>query len=59
MTILDRSDGMLSVDLPAEGQQRVILEAARDTKTRLRGLHPKRSSLEEVFMSAIERQKSR
>ena len=52
----DGAVSTLSIELPEAGEQGVILEAARDTDTKLRGLHPKRSSLEEAFMKAIARQ---
>ena len=48
----DSSNGTLAVELPAPNQQRVILEAAQASDTKLRGLRPKRSSLEEMFMAA-------
>ena len=59
VVIHDRAEGSLAVELPAADQQRLILEAARDTDARLRGMHPKRSSLEDMFMAAIQRQESR
>ena len=59
VTILGEANGSLSVELPAAGQQRIIVQAARETNARLRGLHPQRSSLEEMFMAAIDRQRSR
>ena len=59
VAILEGANGSLSVELPGAGQQRMIVQAARDTNTKLRGLHPQRSSLEEMFMAAIERQRSR
>ena len=54
--VLDHSVGRLNIDLPSEGTQTEVLEAARDAGVELRGLHPKRSSLEETFMAAIQRQ---
>lgn len=50
---------VLAVRLPEAGRQHLILEAAHDTGVSLRGLHPKRSSLEETFMAAISKQQPR
>ena len=49
--------GKLAVTLPAAGRQDLVLEAVQRTGVSLRGLHPKRSSLEETFMAALTRQK--
>jgi ABC-2 type transport system ATP-binding protein len=57
VSILGHTDSQLNVELPAEGTQGAVLEAARDAGAKLRGLHPKRSSLEETFMAAIQRQR--
>jgi ABC-2 type transport system ATP-binding protein len=54
----DDGIGTLAVELPAAGAQGVVLHVARDTQIRLRGLHPKRSSLEETFMTAITGQRA-
>ena len=56
VTVLEQRDGELDIELPGEGTQRLVLEAATDAQTQLHGLHPKHSSLEEVFMAAIQRQ---
>ena len=48
--------GRLNIELPEADAQRLILEAAVETGTHVHGLHPKRSSLEETFMAAIQRQ---
>ena len=57
VSVLDGGNERLNVELPSEGTQALVLEAARDTGVRLRGLHPKRSTLEEAFMTAIQRQR--
>ncbi len=57
-TIHSRSNDTLHVELPAAGEQRIILKAACETNTKILGLHPKRSSLEETFMDAIRRQQT-
>ncbi len=57
--VLDQTGGSLRIDLPREGTQRLVLQAARDTETKLLGLQPKRSSLEETFMSAMHRQQNK
>ncbi|HVP12773.1 MAG TPA: ABC transporter ATP-binding protein [Phycisphaerae bacterium] len=57
--IRTRGNGTTAVELPDIGEEGAILRAARETNTRLRGLHPERSSLEEAFMAAIERQQNR
>ena len=57
VSVLEQTDGRLSIELPAEDAQAVVLEAARDADAKLHGLHPKRSSLEDTFMAAIQRQR--
>ena len=54
--VLEQGDGCFQVALPEEGSQRLVFQAAQDTGTKLFGLLPKRSSLEETFMAAIHRQ---
>jgi len=56
VAVAARSNATLSIELPAAGEQRLVLAAARDTNTKLRELRPKRSSLEEMFMAAIAAQ---
>lgn len=56
VSVLESKDGHLDIELPAEGAQAAVLTAARDAGVALRGLHPKRSSLEDTFMTALERQ---
>ena len=56
VTVIGRVDGMLEIELPSERDQTLVLEAARSAGVTLRGLHPKRSSLEETFMAAIGKQ---
>jgi ABC-2 type transport system ATP-binding protein len=59
VTVQTSTDGAMAVELPEAGQQHAVLQAARRTDTRIRGLHPKRSSLEEHFMAALQRQEAR
>jgi ABC-2 type transport system ATP-binding protein len=54
--VLEQVDSCLQIALPEEGSQRLVLQAARDTGTKVLGLQPKRSSLEETFMAAMQRQ---
>ena len=54
--VLEQVDGFLQIELPAEGAQRLVLESARDSGIHVIGLKPKRSSLEEMFLSALGRQ---
>jgi len=54
--VLSGSNGSLEIELPAENEQRSVFEAARDAGVSIRGLHPQRSSLEEMFMAAIRKQ---
>ena len=56
VTVHSHSDGAIGIELPGAGRQELVLRAATETNTRIRGLHPKRSSLEERFMAAIRRQ---
>lgn len=57
VSVLEAVDGHLQVKLPAEGMQRLVLESANDTGTKVIGLRPKRSTLEEMFLQALGRQK--
>lgn len=57
VSVLDQTGSRLNIELPADGAQSVVLEAARDAGVKLHGLHPKRSSLEDTFMAAIQRQR--
>lgn len=59
VTIRNRSNGTVAIELPAADAEGVILRAAENTNTKLRGLHPERSSLEDAFMAAVERQQKR
>jgi ABC-2 type transport system ATP-binding protein len=59
VTVLEHSDGSIAVELPAADRQNDVLQVARETGAKIRGLHPKRSSLEETFMAAIRRQGAR
>ena len=53
------SDGEMAVELPEAGRQDLVLHAVAEAGTKIRGLRPKRSSLEEWFMAALQRQKER
>jgi ABC-2 type transport system ATP-binding protein len=55
--VLTQSDGSIAVELPYIGEEKIILQAAHDTDTRVRGLHPECSSLEETFLAALEKQR--
>ena len=59
VTVHDQSDQTLAVELPAADQQRLLFAAARDANAEIRGLHPRRSSLEETFMTAMRQQEKR
>jgi len=56
VAVHERSNAALAIELPAAGQQRLVLVAARETNTKLRAMRPKRSSLEEMFLAALSRQ---
>jgi ABC-2 type transport system ATP-binding protein len=51
-------DGRLNVELPEAGFQRLALEAIVEAGAKLHGLYPKRSSLEETFLAAMQKQRS-
>jgi ABC-2 type transport system ATP-binding protein len=51
--IADRDDVML-VQLPQDGSPRIIWEVAAEQKEQIRYLKPQRSTLEEVFLKAVE-----
>ncbi len=57
VSVLDYTNDLLNIELPADGTQRLVLEAAVEAGASVRGLHHKRSSLEETFMAAIHRQR--
>lgn len=59
VTVHAQSNGTLQVELPQANRQNLILSSARVTNTRIRGLRPQRSSLEDRFMAAIRRQDDR
>ncbi len=46
----------VELELPTEGRQDLVFQAAKNSEVAIRGLHPKRSSLEEMFMAAIRKQ---
>jgi ABC-2 type transport system ATP-binding protein len=56
VTVRSDSEGVLAIDLPEAGRQDLVLRAAAESGAKVRGLRPKRSSLEERFMAAIRRQ---
>ncbi len=57
--VLDQANGSIQIDLPEKNAQTLVLRAARATNTQVLAMQPKRSSLEETFMSAIQRQQKR
>ncbi len=59
VTVHSHSDGALGIELPEAGRQDLVLQAAAETDTRLRGLQPQRSSLEERFLAALRQQEDR
>ncbi|HUU83721.1 MAG TPA: ABC transporter ATP-binding protein [Phycisphaerae bacterium] len=59
VAVRDCSDGSMGIELPAAGSQNLVLQAAVDCGVKIRGLQPKRSSLEDRFMAAIRRQEHR
>lgn len=56
VSVLGQTDGGLNIELPAEGSQRLVLQAAVESGAKIHGLHPKRSTLEETFLAAIHKQ---
>lgn len=56
VTVHTACDGKFDIELPAENTQMIVVEAAKNIGARLTGLTHKRSSLEETFMEAIQRQ---
>ena len=57
--VLECQGGIMKIDLPREGTQREVLQAAQQAGVQLHGLQPKRSSLEETFMAAIQKQEQK
>jgi len=51
------SSSTLAIELPASDQQLLVFQAADQSGAKLRGLSPRRSSLEEMFMMALNRQR--
>jgi ABC-2 type transport system ATP-binding protein len=47
-------DDLVRVSLPAGGTPQLLWQAAADEGTQIRFLRPQRSTLEEVFLSAVE-----
>jgi ABC-2 type transport system ATP-binding protein len=47
-------DDLVRVSLPADGTPQLLWQAAADEGTQIRFLRPQRSTLEEVFLSAVE-----
>ena len=56
VSVLEQMNGRLNIELPAEGTQATVYEAALKAGATICGLHPKRSSLEETFLAALKRQ---
>jgi ABC-2 type transport system ATP-binding protein len=52
-TAKQREDSLL-VELPENGSPQMLWEAARDEEQQIRYLRPQRSTLEEVFLSAVD-----
>lgn len=59
VAVQTHTERVVTVELPAPETQTLILEAAREADVSIRGLHPRRSSLEEAFMAAIQGQQNR
>ncbi len=59
VTIHGHADCTVALELPAANAQRLVFSAAREAEATVRGLHPQRSSLEDMFMTAIRRQEKR
>jgi ABC-2 type transport system ATP-binding protein len=59
VTVHSQAGAVLAIELPAADEERLVFRAARDVGATIRGLRPKRSSLEEMFMTAIRRQEQR
>ncbi len=59
VTVHNHTDGTLALELPAVNAEGLVFSAARDVGATIRGLHPKRSSLEDMFMAAISKQEKR
>ena len=59
VTVHGQNGDELTIDLPAADEQRLVFRAARAAGATIRGLHPMRSSLEEMFMTAIRKQEQR
>jgi ABC-2 type transport system ATP-binding protein len=51
---IQRQDDLLRVRLPPGGSQRLLWEVAAERQEQIRHLRPQRSTLEEVFLSAVE-----
>ncbi len=58
ISIHAQSNGTLDVELSRANQQNLILSSAQLAGTKIRGLRPQRSSLEQKFMAAIRRQEN-
>jgi ABC-2 type transport system ATP-binding protein len=59
VTVHSQDTGHVAIELPAPDQQRLVFRAADEAGATIRGLHPKQSSLEEMFMTAIQKQAKR
>jgi ABC-2 type transport system ATP-binding protein len=56
VTVLEQRNGAMEIELPGTGTQSKVLAAVRQAGATLHGLQPKRSSLEETFLAALQRQ---
>ena len=59
ITVHNQTGLELAIELPAAEEQGLVFRAARDVGATIHGLHPQRSSLEEMFMTAIRKQEKR
>ena len=59
VAVHSQAGGHVDIELPAADEQCLVFGAVRDAGATIRGLHPKRSSLEEMFMTAIRKQEKR
>jgi ABC-2 type transport system ATP-binding protein len=54
--VLPAVDGTAQIELPGPNEQRRVFAAAAASKATIRGLHPRRSTLEETFLAALQKQ---
>ena len=56
VAVQEKHPEKLELTLPSPNQQHRIFKAAEEAGVKIRGLYPKRSSLEEMFMLALQKQ---